>query len=169
MVMQSTIYALTDFLLPVFICCVLPVCIVLIVFVYRNKALTKKTDILKLAIEKGAHVDPGSLMEALAATGHRRKSVRLQLLNRLTAGCVLFMVGVIAIISVLCIPAEDIIPVAKAFFVSIASVICAIGVGFLVSFFIGKKMLKKDVEIEEMSLKYPDVDGPAPGTGMEEE
>ena len=30
---------ISDFLLPVFICCILPVCVVLIVYIYRNKAL----------------------------------------------------------------------------------------------------------------------------------
>ncbi len=151
---HAIIQLMSGTILPIFICCVLPVSIVLIVFIFKNKALARKTDILKLTIEKGAQVDPESLMEALAATGHSRKSVRQQLLNRLTAGCVLLIVGLVAAISVLCIPKETIIPDAKAFFVSLMSVICAIGVGFLVSFLVGKRMLKPEIEMEEQYVKH---------------
>lgn len=147
----------SDFLLPVFICCVLPVCVVLIVYIYRNKALEKKTDVLKLAIEKGAMVDPKNLMDALADTGRRHKSIRRRLLNRLTAGCILFIVGVVAVICILSIPIEDVDSVARAFFTTMLSMIGAIGLGFIVSFWVGKSMLKKEMEVEDLSLKHSNI------------
>ena len=147
----------SDFLLPVFICCVLPVCVVLIVYIYRNKALEKKTDVLKLAIEKGAMVDPKNLMDALADTGRRHKSIRRRLLNRLTAGCILFIVGVVAVICILSVPSSEISMMAKAFLVSMTSVIAAIGLGFIVSFWVGKSMLKKEIEVEDLSLKHSNI------------
>lgn len=149
--------AVSDFLLPVFICCVLPVCVVLIVYIYRNKALEKKTDVLKLAIEKGAMVDPKNLMDALADTGRRHKSIRRRLLNRLTAGCILFIVGVVAVICILSVPSSEISMMAKAFLVSMTSVIAAIGLGFIVSFWVGKSMLKKEMEVEDLSLKHSNI------------
>ena len=160
--------AVSDFLLPVFICCVLPVCVVLIVYIYRNKALEKKTDVLKLAIEKGAMVDPKNLMDALADTGRRHtgrrhdtgrrhKSIRRRLLNRLTAGCILFIVGVVAVICILSIPIEDVDSVARAFFTTMLSMIGAIGLGFIVSFWVGKSMLKKEIEVEDLSLKHSNI------------
>lgn len=149
--------AVSDFLLPVFICCVLPVCVVLIVYIYRNKALEKKTDVLKLAIEKGAMVDPKNLMDALADTGRRHKSIRRRLLNRLTAGCILFIVGVVAVICILSVPSSEISMMAKAFLVSMTSVIAAIGLGFIVSFWVGKSMLKKEIEVEDLSLKHSNI------------
>lgn len=151
----------SDFLLPVFICCVLPVCVVLIVYIYRNKALEKKTDVLKLAIEKGAMVDPKNLMDALADTdrrhNRRHKSIRRRLLNRLTAGCILFIVGVVAVICILSVPSSEISMMAKAFLVSMTSVIAAIGLGFIVSFWVGKSMLKKEIEVEDLSLKHSNI------------
>lgn len=149
--------AVSDFLLPVFICCVLPVCVVLIVYIYRNKALEKKTDVLKLAIEKGAMVDPKNLMDALADTGRRHKSIRRRLLNRLTAGCILFIVGVVAVICIMSIPIEDVDSVARAFFTTMLSMIGAIGLGFIVSFWVGKSMLKKEIEVEDLSLKHSNI------------
>ena len=149
--------AVSDFLLPVFICCVLPVCVVLIFYIYRNKALEKKTDVLKLAIEKGAMVDPKNLMDALADTGRRHKSIRRRLLNRLTAGCILFIVGVVAVICILSVPSSEISMMAKAFLVSMTSVIAAIGLGFIVSFWVGKSMLKKEMEVEDLSLKHSNI------------
>ena len=54
-----------DVLIPICVCCVLPISIVLIVFIYRNRALAQKTEVIKLAIEKGAKIDPDTLMDAV--------------------------------------------------------------------------------------------------------
>ena len=74
---------------------ILPVSIVLIVFICRNRALAKKTDVIKLAIEKGADLDVDKMMEALSKTSHKAdKPVSQLLLERLVTGIVLFLSGI---------------------------------------------------------------------------
>ena len=46
-----------DVVLPIFVVVVLPVMIVLIVQIFKNRNLGRKTEIIRLAIEKGADID----------------------------------------------------------------------------------------------------------------
>lgn len=132
-------------ILPIFICCVLPICIVLIVFVFRNKALAKKTEVLKLAIESGAQIDPKDLMEALAAD-RKKKTVRQSLLGRLTAAVVLLSIGtaVIVVIALVSGIAEG----GKTFFYLSGAVLIAVGLGLLVAYLVGRKLLATEIELE---------------------
>ena len=53
---------MNDVVLPIFIVVFLPVVIVLIVQIFRNRNLARKTDVIKLAIEKGANLDVNKMM-----------------------------------------------------------------------------------------------------------
>lgn len=96
-------YALQSFLLPIFICVVLPVSIVLMLLVYRNKALTRKAEIMKLAIEKGLDADACRVITGMDGnSGKKPKSKAQYYLERLVVGIVLFLIG-IAVVTVACI------------------------------------------------------------------
>ena len=80
---------MNDVVLPIFIVVFLPVVIVLIVQIFRNRNLARKTDVIKLAIEKGANLDVNKMMEALESTGKRRKGPvgkSQYLLEKMTTG-----------------------------------------------------------------------------------
>lgn len=135
---------LEDVVLPIFICVILPVSIVLIVFICRNRALAKKTDVIKLAIEKGADLDVDKMMEALSKTSHKAdKPVSQLLLERLVTGIVLFLSG-IAILLVWLL--ED-----GMFFLLSGMIIWIIGVGYIVYFIVGRKMLSGKADAEKPS------------------
>lgn len=135
-----------DVLIPICVCCVLPISIVLIVFIYRNRALAQKTEVIKLAIEKGAKIDPDTLMDALSGRNSKSKTVMSRLLNRLTWGILLLLTGIVSGIVLLC-QGPDAIPDSKYVVVSIVSL--SVGVALLVSYFVGRKMLGKEVAAEE--------------------
>lgn len=135
-----------DVLIPICVCCVLPISIVLIVFIYRNRALAQKTEVIKLAIEKGAKIDPDTLMDALSGRNSKSKTVMSRLLNRLTWGILLLLTGIVSGIVLLC-QGPDAMPDSKYVVVSIASL--SVGVALLVSYFVGRKMLGKEVAAEE--------------------
>ena len=135
-----------DVLIPICVCCVLPVSIVLIVFIYRNRALAQKTEVIKLAIEKGAKIDPDTLMDALSGRNSKSKTVMSRLLNRLTWGILLLLTGIVSGIVLLC-QGPDAMPDSKYVVVSIVSL--SVGVALLVSYFVGRKMLGKEVAAEE--------------------
>ena len=74
---------MNDVVLPIFI-------------VFRNRNLARKTDVIKLAIEKGANLDVNKMMEALESTGKRRKGPvgkSQYLLEKMTTGIILFLAG----------------------------------------------------------------------------
>ena len=147
-VMDDNFIAFTSgTILPIFICCVLPICIVLIVFVFRNKGLAKKTEVLKLAIESGTQIDPKDLMDALVADRKKKKkTVRQSLLNRLTASVVLLSMGtaIIVVISLVSTIAEG----GKTFFYLTGAVMIAVGLGLLIAYFAGRKILATDIDME---------------------
>lgn len=135
-----------DVLIPICVCCVLPISIVLIVFIYRNRALAQKTEVIKLAIEKGAKIDPDTLMDALSGRNSKSKTVMSRLLNRLTWSILLLLTGIVSGIVLLC-QGPDAMPDSKYVVVSIVSL--SVGVALLVSYFVGRKMLGKEVAAEE--------------------
>lgn len=135
-----------DVLIPICVCCVLPISIVLIVFIYRNRALAQKTEVIKLAIEKGAKIDPDTLMDALSGRNSKSRTVMSRLLNRLTWGILLLLTGIVSGIVLLC-QGPDAMPDSKYVVVSIVSL--SVGVALLVSYFVGRKMLGKEVAAEE--------------------
>ena len=92
---------MNDVVLPIFIVVFLPVVIVLIVQIFRNRNLARKTDVIKLAIEKGANLDVNKMMEALESTGKRRKGPvgkSQYLLEKMTTGIILFLAGLAVIL-----------------------------------------------------------------------
>ena len=58
---------MNDVVLPIFIVVFLPVVIVLIVQIFRNRNLARKTDVIKLAIEKGANLDVNKMIGTIVS------------------------------------------------------------------------------------------------------
>lgn len=82
-------------LVPIFICVVLPVSIVLIVFLAAMNSDNKRAKILIKAIEVGNGIDADRLAEALRKP---QKSARELLNLRLLRGCIFGFVGLALII-----------------------------------------------------------------------
>ena len=136
---------MNDVVLPIFIVVFLPVVIVLIVQIFRNRNLARKTDVIKLAIEKGANLDVNKMMEALESTGKRRKGPvgkSQYLLEKMTTGIILFLAG-LAVIIVAALTGA-IVPEGKWAFYLFGTVVSIVGAGLLTMFFVGRKMLPDD-------------------------
>lgn len=132
----------TKTLVPIFICVVLPVSIVLIVFLAAMNSDNKRAKILIKAIEAGNGIDADRLAEALRKP---QKSER-QILNlRLLRGCIFSFVGlalcIVGIVS-LCSGSEfDSDPVTVPLIFGGASF--AIGLSYLVVYFVTRKQLRE--------------------------
>ncbi|HIS23524.1 MAG TPA: hypothetical protein IAC09_08805 [Candidatus Cryptobacteroides intestinipullorum] len=136
---------MNDVVLPIFIVVFLPVVIVLIVQIFRNRNLARKTDVIKLAIEKGANLDVNKMMEALESTGKRRKGPvgkSQYLLEKMTTGIILFLAG-LAVILVTALTGS-IVPEGKWAFYLFGTIVSIVGAGLLIMFFAGRKMLPED-------------------------
>lgn len=84
---------LEDILVPIFICVVLPVSIVLIVFMTRRNSDNKRAEILIKAIETGSDINADKLAEALRKPMKQPKSAREILNMRLLRGCLGAFIG----------------------------------------------------------------------------
>ena len=138
---------ISEILVPIAICCVLP--IMLVWFVVRKKMneTNQRTQIVLAAIEKNPDMDIEELMKKIS---RKPKLLKEKLLTKLLCGClaILLGIGLIGLGTWLGYVggggSDD--P-----FVSVCFGLIALGVGiaFLINYFVGKKMLAKEMEAEE--------------------
>ena len=143
---------LVGILVPLGICVVLPVLIVWLVTRTRQNETNKKTEIMLKAIESGATIDANFFKDA----HKKQKSTKERLLNRLIWGCATSILGVgLAILGIVQwvnwngTTSNDSFVVPLIF----AGILLAIGIALFIGFFVGRKMLTKEMEAEEKSLE----------------
>ncbi len=131
----------TDVLVPIFICVVLPVAIVAIVFAAMSNRDNKRSQVLIKAIESNSGLDAAKLVEALQTP----QKTSLELLNlRLLRGCIFSLIGValciVGIVS-LCMGTEfaaDTVSVPLMF----GGASLAIGLSYLIVYLVTRKQVK---------------------------
>lgn len=130
-----------DILVPIFICAILPISIVLIVFLSVMNSENKRAKVLIKAIESNNSIDADKLAEALQKP---KKTAREILNGRLLRGCIFSFIGlalcIIGIVS-LCTGSEfSSDPVTVPLIFGGASI--AIGLSYLVVYFVTRKEVK---------------------------
>ncbi len=130
-----------DILVPIFICVVLPVAIVAIIYWERVNNDNKRTQVLIKAIEANNDIDADKLAEALAKP---RKTAKEILNGRLLKGCIFTLIGVaceifalVAYFSHDAYTSMDSIEVPGI----IGGISLAIGISFLVVYFVTRKQI----------------------------
>lgn len=130
-------------LIPIFICVVMPVMIVwLIMRAYMNRDNARR-DIIISALEKNPNVDIKDFLEK-TAPAQKSKLLKEKLLNKLLWGCICLISSVILAVVSLVLMKSD----AQILFCLISAPFFAVGVAFLLNYFIGKKMLAPEVDAE---------------------
>ena len=141
-----------DILIPLGICVVLPVMIVWLVTRARQNETNKKTEIMLKAIESGAAIDANFFKEQQGT-----KTIKERLLKRLASGCVFSFMGIVfAVIAFVNKGMMSEIHMAKESFTIpcvLGGVFFAIGIGQLIVFFVGKKMMAKEMEAEVKKIE----------------
>lgn len=143
---------LESFLLPVFVCVVLPVAIVWIVGRTRQNETNRKTEVMLKAIESGAQIDPNMFKSREKPV----KSLKERLLEKLSGACVTSLMGIAFLTMAFInsynpgllngVPLRSWMPVAGC-------ILLAVGVGLFISYFTGKSMLADEMEAEENARK----------------
>ena len=135
---------LSEVLVPIFICFVLPVMIVLIVSLVKRNETNRKAEIMLKAIENGQSIDP-----ELFKAGRRKGSVKKDLLEKLNGACITSLMGLAFLLIFLfksdSFGFDSLLPYG-------AGALLAVGIGLFISYFAGKKMLAKEIEAEEKEL-----------------
>ena len=144
---------LTSVVLPIFICVVLPITIVWLIARTRQQETNRKAEIMIKAIEAGVPVDMTQFEPAKKQKGP--KTIKQDLLEKLNGACITGLMGVgFLILGIL----RAINPMFAShtflnkFWLPAGGVLLAVGIGLFISYFVGKKMMAKEIEAEEKKL-----------------
>ena len=143
---------LFQLLVPIAICCVLPIMIVWLNNRRRIIENNSRTQIVLAAMEKNSDVDIEQLLKKMAPT-QKKKLLKEKLLAKLLWGCITLLLGVGLAIFCLCTSFGGGMTPSNLWFSGFMSTIMiAVGIAFIINYFIGKKMLAKEIEAEQNKL-----------------
>lgn len=136
---------LVQLLVPIGVAVVLPIAIVAIVFRSALASERNRKEIVLAALEKNPDIDVEQLMKNLKKS---EKLIKEKLLARLERGCLCCLMGMafMVLYFFLGVQGEDLIVV-------VGAALIAIGIAFLVSYFVGRRMLAKEMEAEQQNMK----------------
>lgn len=136
---------LVQILVPIGVAVVLPIAIVAIVFRSALASERNRKEIVLAVLEKNPDIDVEQLMKNLKKS---EKLIKEKLLARLERGCLCCLMGVafMLIYFFLGVQSEDLIVV-------VGAALIAIGIAFLISYFVGRRMLAKEMEAEQQNMK----------------
>lgn len=136
---------LVQILVPIGVAVVLPIAIVAIVFRSALASERNRKEIVLAALEKNPDIDVEQLMKNLKKS---EKLIKEKLLARLERGCLCCLMGMafMVLYFFLGVQGEDFITV-------VGAALIAIGIAFLVSYFVGRRMLAKEMEAEQQNMK----------------
>lgn len=133
---------LVELLVPLGVCVALPCIIVWLTLRKKTNDTNQRTQIILAAIEKQSDIDVEEFFKKMQP---KKTSLKIRMLNKLLWGCICTLIGVgLSVMSFYLMCQDD-----DFIVLLIPSLIClAIGVGFLINYFVGKKMLSKEFEEE---------------------
>ena len=136
---------LVQILVPIGVAVVLPIAIVAIVFRSALASDRNRKEIILAALEKNPNLDVEDLVKRMKKSN---KLIKEKLLARLERGCACCLMGVafMVLYFFLGVQGEDFITV-------VGAALIAIGIAFLVSYFVGRRMLAKEMEAEQQNMK----------------
>lgn len=138
-------HALIQILIPIGVAVVLPVAIVAIVFKSALASDRNRKEIILAALEKNPNLDVEDLVKRMKKSN---KLIKEKLLARLERGCLCCLMGVafMLLYFFLGVQGED-------FIVVVGAALIAIGIAFLISYFVGRRMLAQEMEAEQQNMK----------------
>ena len=138
-------HTLIEILIPIGVVVVLPVAIVAIVFKSALASERNRKEIILAALEKNPNLDVEDLVKRMKKSN---KLIKEKLLARLERGCLCCLMGVafMVLYFFLGVQGEDFITV-------VGAALIAIGIAFLISYFVGRRMLAQEMEAEQQNMK----------------
>lgn len=141
---------LVEVLVPIFCGCILPIVIIWLIVRRRMNETNARTQIALAAIEKNPDMDIEELLKKISTKGRLLKE---KLLTKLLWGCLttLFGIGLIGFgiyLSANRLGGTDDPMTAVCF----GLISLGVGIAFLINYFVGKRMLAKEIELEEKRL-----------------
>lgn len=133
-------HALVEILIPIGVAVVLPVAIVAIVFKSALASDRNRKEIILAALEKNPNLDVEDLVKRMKKSN---KLIKEKLLARLERGCLCCLMGVAFMLLYFFLGVQS------EFLIITGAALIAVGIAFLVSYFVGRRMLAKEMLAEE--------------------
>ena len=137
-------HALIEILIPIGVVVVLPVAIVAIVFKSALASERNRKEIILAALEKNPNLDVEDLVKRMKKSN---KLIKEKLLARLERGCGCCLMGVAFLLLYFFLSVQN------EFLIITGAALIAVGIAFLVSYFVGRRMLAKEMEAEQQNMK----------------
>lgn len=134
---------LEDILVSLGVVVALPVLIVAIIFRSVMAADRNRKEIILAALEKNPNLNVEDLVKRMNKS---EKLIKEKLLAKLQRGCLCCLMGV-ALVLLYFFPS-----VQNEFLIITGTALIAIGIAFLVGYFVGRRMLAREMEAEEQSM-----------------
>lgn len=128
------------------ICVVLPITIVWMITRTRIKLDNLRKEIILAAMEKNSDIDIEEMMKKLNGP---KKLLKEKLITKLLLGNIFVGLGILTYVALavyMCIFGQDTNMFIGLSFVAVPSL--AVGIAFLINFFVGRNMLAKEMETE---------------------
>ena len=141
---------LVGIVVPVACGCVLPIVVIWLSVREKMNETNKRTQIALAAIEKNPELDLEDLLRKISP---KQKLLKEQLLRKLLWGCLTSMMGLGLIgfgvfLGIKNMGGDD-DPLTSVCF---GLMLLAIGIAFLISYFVGRKLLAREMEAEERNV-----------------
>lgn len=137
-------HALVETLVPIGVAVVLPVAIVAIVFKSALTSDRNRKEIILAALEKNPNLDVEDLVKRMKKSN---KLIKEKLLARLERGCLCCLMGVAFVLLYFFLSVQN------EFLIITGPALIAIGIAFLISYFVGRRMLAQEMEAEQQNMK----------------
>lgn len=136
---------LVQILVPIGVAVVLPIAIVAIVFRSALASERNRKEIVLAVLEKNPDIDVEQLMKNLKKS---EKLIKEKLLARLERGCLCCLMGMAFMVLYFFLGVQG-----EGFIVVVGAALIAIGIAFLISYFVGRRMLAQEMEAEQQNMK----------------
>ena len=133
---------ITTMIVAIAVCVILPVLIVWFAMRARQHEVNRKAEILIKAMEAGIPID-----QELLKPSKKTRGIKQGLLDKLTGACVMSAMGIALLLLHFFVPGSLL-----SGYAGIGCLFIAIGIALFVGYFVGKKMLAKEIEAEEKEL-----------------
>ena len=141
---------LIPILVPIACGCVLPIMIIWFSVREKMNATNQRTQIVLAAIEKNPDMD---LEELMAKISPKKKLLKEKLLSKLQTGNITTFLGIGFLLCALYVDyMGGMSPEDLRLLYLAGAILLGVGVAFLISYFVGKKMLAKEMEAEQAKL-----------------
>ena len=137
-------HTLIEILIPIGVVVVLPVAIVAIVFKSALASERNRKEIILAALEKNPNLNVEDLVKQMKKS---EKLIKEKLLARLERGCLCCLMGVAFVLLYFFLSVQN------EFLIITGAALIAIGIAFLVSYFVGRRMLAQEMEAEQQNMK----------------